>query len=294
MNHAKKALQIMGLAPLSIPEILRVTLEDAHAAILPYFENLPPCPSNGVTHWFRTPRGMKNGLLGTNLKTEKAAPIPCRVRALALAPANFAGGPTICSFSNKFCREGCIEGTGHYRFDYAKATRTARTLALLGEPLAFARMLVGALLAESHRAIKVGLPVFHRLNTLSDIPWEEFIPGLFDLFARWPVSFYDYSKVPGRITPANYHLTFSRSGTNDRHVKAEIARGSNIAVVFDVKARRARGLSDLPATWEGIEVINGDKHDVRALDPAGVIVGLKYKNSAGASISGAGSFVVLP
>jgi hypothetical protein len=237
---------------------------------------------------------MKNGLLGTNLKTEKDAPLDCRVRALALAAAASAFGPTVCPFSNRACREACISETGHYRFDYARAVRIAKTRALLNEPVAFARMLIGALLAEAHRALKVGLPLFPRLNTLSDIPWEEFIPGLFDLFAQWPVRFYDYSKIPGRVTPANYHLTFSRSGTNDRHVASEIARESNIAVIFDVDARRAQGLPDFPETWDGIPVINGDAHDVRALDPIGVIVGLKYKRPAtGATVKSSGSFVVL-
>jgi hypothetical protein len=149
-------------------------------------------------------------------------------------------------------------------------------------------------MAESHRATKAGVPLFPRLNTLSDIPWELFIPGLFDFFARWPLRFYDYTKIPLRDTPENYHLTFSRSGSNDQHVEAEIARGSNIAVVFDVKERRAMGLPDLPETWNGIEVINGDEHDVRALDPLGVIVGLKYKLPAtGATAKSSGPFVVL-
>ena len=43
--------------------------------------------------------------------------------------------------------------------------------------------------------------------------------------------------------------------------------GQNVAVVFD----------DIPATWLGLEVINGDEHDLRFLDGVGVIVGLKAK-----------------
>lgn len=292
-DYAKKALKRAGLTPLTMREILAVTLADAHAGILPYFENLPPCPSNGITHWFRTPRGMKNGMLGTNIKTEKDAPIPCRVRALALAPAK-ASGIDVCAFKSKACERACIGETGHYRFDYARAVRVAKTQALTSEPLAFARVLLAALVAEAHRAIKMGLPLFPRLNTLSDLPFELFIPGLFEFFARWPLRFYDYTKIPSRSTPENYHLTFSRSGSNDHHVESEIARGRNIAVVFDVNARRAKGLPDLPDTWNGIKVINGDIHDVRALDPVGVIVGLKYKLPAtGATAKSSGSFVVL-
>jgi hypothetical protein len=43
-------------------------------------------------------------------------------------------------------------------------------------------------------------------------------------------------------------------------------------VVFDTK----RG-QPLPSTYKGYTVIDGDKDDLRFLDPKGVIVGLRYK-----------------
>jgi hypothetical protein len=45
--------------------------------------------------------------------------------------------------------------------------------------------------------------------------------------------------------------------------------------VFDTK----KG-ADLPATWNGITVIDGDISDLRFLDPRGVIVGLRGKGEA--------------
>jgi hypothetical protein len=48
--------------------------------------------------------------------------------------------------------------------------------------------------------------------------------------------------------------------------------GSNTAVVFGVKPGH-----DLPETFNGIEVIDGDKTDARFLDPEDTIVGLRAK-----------------
>jgi hypothetical protein len=53
-------------------------------------------------------------------------------------------------------------------------------------------------------------------------------------------------------------------------VHAVIAAGGNVAVVFN----------ELPETYLGKPVINGDESDLRFLDPKGVIVGLKAKGKA--------------
>ena len=51
----------------------------------------------------------------------------------------------------------------------------------------------------------------------------------------------------------------------------------NIAAVFN---------GDLPDTWLDLEVIDGDIHDLRFLDPSPVIVGLKAKGRAKKDTSG--------
>ncbi len=89
------------------------------------------------------------------------------------------------------------------------------------------------------------------------------------------VQFYDYTKNPVRFEvelPANYHLTFSRSETNHAEAMKLLERGFNVAWVFH---------GNLPETYLGYKVINGDETDLRVLDPKGVIVGLKYKNNTG-------------
>ena len=47
--------------------------------------------------------------------------------------------------------------------------------------------------------------------------------------------------------------------------------GGNVAVVFR---------NQLPDTWNGVEVVNGDENDLRFLDKSGVVVGLIEKGRA--------------
>jgi hypothetical protein len=65
-------------------------------------------------------------------------------------------------------------------------------------------------------------------------------------------------------------LTFSKADGNDMDVRIAISNGMNVAVVF----------KQVPDTYLGRPVINGDETDLRFLDPKGVIVGLKAKGKA--------------
>jgi len=53
--------------------------------------------------------------------------------------------------------------------------------------------------------------------------------------------------------------------------------GGNVAIVFR---------KELPETYKGYKVVNGDEHDLRFLDPQNVIVGLKAKGKAKIDFSG--------
>jgi hypothetical protein len=53
--------------------------------------------------------------------------------------------------------------------------------------------------------------------------------------------------------------------------------GGNVAVVFR---------KDLPTTYKGYQVVNGDVSDLRFLDPNNSIVGLKAKGKAKTDMSG--------
>lgn len=118
--------------------------------------------------------------------------------------------------------------------------------------------------------------VTFRLNGTSDIRWEKIKvrdgKNIFELYPE--VQFYDYTKNPLRFNnelPLNYHLTFSRSETNDKDVINLLKRGFNVAMVFN----------EVPKMYLGYKVINGDESDLRFKDEKGVIVGLKYKFNTG-------------
>lgn len=127
-----------------------------------------------------------------------------------------------------------------------------------------------------------------RPNGSTDIAFEG-IPVTIDgetfpnLMAAFPnVPFIDYTKNPNRFArklPPNYYLTFSLSETNETIARNLLARGINVAAVFG---------SGLPDTYLGRMVLDGDRHDLRHLDPkGGFIIGLSPKgNRAKRDLSG--------
>jgi hypothetical protein len=93
-----------------------------------------------------------------------------------------------------------------------------------------------------------------------------------NVFDHYPtIQFVDYTKIATRLNralPANYCLTLSRSESNETECIAALGNGHNVAIVF---------AGDKPTTWHGFAVIDGDQHDLRHLDPRGVVVGLSPK-----------------
>ncbi len=144
--------------------------------------------------------------------------------------------------------------------------------------------LVNEITALEKRAAAKGLKAAVRLNGTSDLPYERYkVPGtdmnIMEIFPE--VQFYDYTKLENRIVnktlPANYHLTFSRAEDNDHKLEA-VLKHTSAAVVFS---------GELPETWRGYPVIDGDEHDARFTDAGpGVIIGLKAKGKARHDASG--------
>ena len=71
--------------------------------------------------------------------------------------------------------------------------------------------------------------------------------------------------------PSNYHLTFSCSESNEKIAQLVLQMGGNVVVVFR---------NQLPKTWNGYQVVDGDESDLRFLDKKGVVVGLIEKGLA--------------
>jgi hypothetical protein len=190
---------------------------------------------------------------------------------VSLSPDASSGSWNVCPFATPACRAGCVAFSGKGELDSVQAGWRLKTEFLMAHPDAFATLVLVEV-GDAWR--RFGDRVAVRLNAFSDLRWEEFAPWLFAAFPS--VQFYDYTKDWARVDqqlPANYHLTLSVSErTSDEAARARLASGANLAVVFDVKRGR-----ELPATWLGFRVIDGDRSDARHLDPAGVVVGLRAK-----------------
>lgn len=212
--------------------------------------------------------------IGADAKTSKGIKLGYLTGILYLSPSNYYTAENLCPFASEACRAACLFSAGRGRFYSVTRARVIKTLAYLADPIRFTRAIAKSIVKLQKKAWKAGLLPAVRLNGTSDIDWSlNRIDGtnLFNLFPN--VQFYDYTKDPTkakRNRHDNYHITFSDSGTNGRMIALQSA-AINIATVF---------FGSLPELYNGRRVINGDAHDLRFLDPAGVIVGLTAKGEA--------------
>lgn len=243
-----------------------------------------------------------------------------RVAVLHLAPVDLAGGPTVCPHASAGCAAGCLNRSGRGGIpgpmgDRIQAARVRRTRRFLDDRPAFLADLRREIAAHERAAARSGLRPAVRLNGTSDLAWERIAPDLFDAFPG--VVFWDYTKDAARVSrmlaaralrrsptmsraagrmaddlrafPLNLDLTFSRSESNGDAAADLLGRGARVAVVF-------RGpppvgdLLDLGPNRDGVPVVapvvDGDRSDLRFLDPPGVVVGLKAKGPARADRTG--------
>jgi hypothetical protein len=219
---------------------------------------------------------MKYLSIGNNAKTIKSDNGGEYLTAiLYLAPANIVSGINVCPMAIKAkCIKACLYSAGRGRFSNVQNARIKKTEAFRDNPVSFVNQLAVDIIAALKKARKLGVKLAVRLNGTSDIAWEnqKNLTGhsLMELFPE--VQFYDYTKLPNRKVPANYSLTVSYSGADKAYADKASKTDKNLAVVFDGK--------DLPETFLGRKVIDGDKSDLRFLDPAGVVVGLYAKGNA--------------
>lgn len=204
-------------------------------------------------------------------KTTKGSSKGYLTGILYLAPSTESGmGVDLCPMASDECRKACLYGAGMAGvFPSIKRARIDKTVRYLENRKGFMAELASDIEALVTAAKKRGMTPAVRVNGTSDQP-----KLALELAKRFPtVQFYDYTKIsqPWKRTRANYHLTFSHSGTNLEDCLKALEHGVNVAVVF---------AGGLPETWNGYRVVDGDQSDLRFLDPQGVIVGLKAKGSA--------------
>ncbi len=220
-------------------------------------------------------------LLSTaNPKIQKGTKLGYLSFILHLAPATLSGRET-CPKRTAGCTAACLNTAGRggmfkkgENTNMIQQARIRKTRMFFEQRDAFMAQLEKDIKLGIKQAAELGLTPVFRLNGTSDVAWEKY--GIIEKFPQ--VQFYDYTKVLGRKVAhlPNYHLTFSAADGNDADVARAVAQGMNVAAVFD----------KLPETYMGKTVINADEHDLRFLDPKGVIAGLKAKGRAKKDTSG--------
>lgn len=215
-----------------------------------------------------------------------------------LAPATLARDENhphlnTCPFS-QVCAAFCLNKSGHNKcatlhsgvdnLSKIDKARIRKTHLFYDNKELFMEILIHELTVAKRRAENKGMGFAVRLNCTSDISLEQFTykgKNILEIFPN--VQFYDYTKVPNRLSLPfkypNYFLVFSYDGTNWETCKKHLANGGNVAVVFDILDEN--GKQTLPTEWNGYKVIDGNLSDTRFLDEgSGVIVGLHYHRTA--------------
>lgn len=221
-------------------------------------------------------------LLSTdNAKTIKGELLGYKTLIMYMSPdKQNTTGKSVCSSSTDGCRTSCLFTAGRGKFTSIMTARLHKTEYFLRDREKFMAQLV----TEISKAVKKfgADKICVRFNGTSDIPFENIKIGEHqNIMAIFPdVQFYDYTKIANRFKkelPANYHLTFSMAETltNKLECFELLKQGHNVAAVFNVKDG-----SELPATYRGYNVVDGDISDLRFLDAKNVIVGLKSKGDA--------------
>jgi len=213
---------------------------------------------------------------------------------LHLLPSNLGSRPNkkinLCPYASEGCKKACLNTAGRggvfkkgHNTNVIQEARRRRTHLFIDNRNEFFKLLIKDINSHLKRCHKSNLIPCFRLNGTSDLLWEKQgfnylnkrYKNIMELFPD--IKFYDYTKRPNRYTlPNNYHLTFSLSESNDYLARQALDNGQNVAVVF----------KDKPPTFMDFKVIDGDKTDLRFLDPSPCIVGLKAKGKAKKDITG--------
>ena len=213
--------------------------------------------------------------VGRNTKTAKSDKISEYLTAIMyMSPIN----TRICPFQDiAGCKAPCLNTAGRGGMNVVQRGRLKKTNWFLNDEPSFIEQLYQDISKYVRHCARHDRKPAVRLNGTSDIQWEYKKYLGQTLFEHFPsVQFYDYTKIPTRKIAdiPNYNLTWSYSAFNPKYAEyfdTALDKGMNVAVVFN---------HDLPKEFKGVQVIDGDKHDLRFLDGTNVVVGLRAKGKA--------------
>lgn len=203
-----------------------------------------------------------------NPKTRKGEELSYYSVILHLLPSNFSGYE-VCALADK-CKETCLMWAGRGPMPNTVAARLRRTKMFFEQRAWFMGLLVNDIYLASIKAKQRDMTLVVRPNGTSDLPWEKIRTNTHrNIMEQFPdIQFMDYTKIPGRKTPDNYHLTFSLSDSNQAAAQRWLDAGGNVAMIYD---------DVMPTSFMGVSTLDGDAHDLRFLDPTPSIVALKRK-----------------
>jgi len=221
---------------------------------------------------------MPKKLLSEGATNAKTAKNEIKTFILYLMPYNQnSEGKQLCPHASKGCAAACLVSAGRGSFSNVIKARVNKTELFIKNKLAFLNKLADEITQETAKAKRGGYKVAFRLNGTSDVDFVYMLKkyGFLDIETLQPHAvFYDYTKNIQKAirykTHPNYVVTFSRAEDNAVNVALAIKHGLNIAAVFN----------ELPETWRGVDVVDGDKSDLQMLKYNGVILGLKAKGAA--------------
>ena len=184
------------------------------------------------------------------------------------------------------CIDACLNTAGRGAFNNVQSARMRKAQWFYNDRTSFMDQLVVDVMKFQRYCKKRGIQPCVRLNGTTDIQWENIKIGDYNIFELFPdVQWYDYTKIANRRKVKdipNYHLTWSYSNADPRYaamLDTAIANGMNAAVVYRTEYHKT--------TWQGYPVVDGDKDDLRFLDPrGGHIVALYAKGKAKKDTSG--------
>lgn len=220
-------------------------------------------------------------------KTPKGEELGYLTGIVYLSPAKEGVRKDVCPWSTPGCRKGCIHHAGMGAIPSVKKARAKRKRLFFEKRQEFLDQLFREVSNLEKLARASGLIPACRPNGTSDLAWEKLHPMLFRYFPD--VVFYDYTKSFDRMVqsfkkpingidfwPDNYKLIFSMSEENHEDCSRILSMGGNVAMVFNAGNPRLK--LDLPSSWCGHRVIDGDENDAWfARIKPGEILGLRAK-----------------
>ncbi len=191
----------------------------------------------------------------------------------------------LCKKATIGCATACLYHQGIFKTsdfhkNKIKQARIKRTLKFLIQKEEFFAKLIKEIKAIKRKAKKLGLTPAIQLNGTSDILWEKESftfeesehKNIMDYFNE--VQFFDYTKYDieknRKKLPKNYHLTYSRAGSNKGKIIDDwetiskiLDNNIDVAIIF-TKEMKEHILND--SKYQGYKVIDGDVYNCRAYD----------------------------